>query len=609
MVKAGRPQGGPKGQSDEANELALFVRTVTKDFTVRELAERYKISKTSWGEYRSGAKLIHLHLLKRLVQELVRDERTRIQHWEDAQRLHAAAVAAQQPMPPADGGASDRGVTAWEAVEQATATLRDTERLVHLLLGIIAGLQRQLAPAEGSSFASAGVPSGREGQTPAAARDLEEAENRLLQIRLVQSAVTRVRDEAASYDTGPAATSPTPADPAEAEEQAAALPARYTAASREAAAILLVSRAALVEQYNAVRQLSARSVQQGTALYFQSASPNTPALPAPPRTGSPRAGGPRRSWRRMLVIATALALTAVVSGTTVFTVLALRHEQPPASGPVNNPAPVATTPSTAPARTPSLSPSPSPSPSAAPSDSTPSAPSASTPAPAAVPKDYIGAWEGEFTEPGERSPSLRRIVLRAGTVGTAAANILTLSRNSLCQSQGTVSSAGTLLVITPGTATAPSTGPCAQTGDIVLRGRDADTITWKSQDITTTLRRATSSDHAVPAQFLGTWRAQDGNDPTSSVRMTILQGPLGQARAEFAWDGDAHHCKGVSILAFTGNGLKFGPEAVTASEPAGFCTQTPSRIMSEPHNNTMHVEWFTPPDGAQPRAFTFSPTG
>ncbi|MFI5476693.1 hypothetical protein ACIA6D_41815 [Streptomyces cacaoi] len=390
-----------------------------------------------------------------------------------------------------------------------------------------------------------------------------------------------------------------------------ALPARYTAASREAAAILLVSRAALVEQHIAVLRLSARSGGADVATYMRSASPGAPAVPDSLRTGPPanrgRAGTSHRSWRRLIIVAVAAALTMAVSAATIITVLALRHKQSPTTGPANHPAPAAASPSTSPVPTPSLSPSPTPSPSA--SASTPASLSAETPGLAAVPKAYIGAWEGEFTEPGERSPSLRRIVLHAGTVGTTVANVLTLSRNSLCQNQGTASSAGALLVITPGPATAPSTGPCNQTGDIVLRSKDNDTLTWKSDGITTTLHRAASADRAVPAQFLGTWRAQDGNDPTSSVRMTVLQGPIGQARAEFAWEGDAHHCKGVSVLAFTGGVLKFGPEAVTASEPAGFCTQTPSRIVSAPQGNTMHIEWFTPPDGSQPRAFDFSPTG
>ncbi|AYG78186.1 hypothetical protein DWB77_00293 [Streptomyces hundungensis] len=607
MVKAGRPQGGPKGQSEQANALANFVRALTKDFTVRELAERYKISKTSWGEYRSGAKLIHLHLLKRLVHDLVRDERTRIQRWEDAQSLHAAAVAAQRPVPPANETASDRGVTPREAVEQATATLQDTERLVHLLLGVIAGLQMQLSPTSSSPLdGTKEQPGGM-----AAASDLEEAESRLVQVRLVQSAVTRVRDEAATYDIDPAAVPPGAAEAGRTEEGTQSLPARYATASREAAVILLVSRAALAQQHEAVQLLSARSVQADTPRSLPSAPSPAPALAGPPRTGGgapAESGTPRRSWQRLPVVVAALVLTATVSGAAVYTVIDLRNAKPPAAGPASSPASTPASPSTATARTPSALRSSPPSPSASPAGPAPNAP-AGAPGPAAVPKTFIGTWEGEFTEPGERTLSLRRIVVREGTVGTAVAHVLTLSRTALCQSQGTVTSAGASLTIGPGTATAPSTGPCDPTGDISLRSNDADTLTWTSGSTTTTLHHAASADRAVPTPYLGTWRAQDGNDPTSSVRMTIQQGPLGQARAEFSWDGDIHHCKGVSILASTGDGLKFGPETVTASEPAGFCTQTPSRIISPPQADTMHVEWFTPPDGSQPRAFAFHRAG
>ncbi|MFD8380719.1 hypothetical protein ACFV2X_19575 [Streptomyces sp. NPDC059679] len=58
MGRAGRPQGPSKGSAEEANALAGFLRELTAGMTVRELAERYRTSKTIWGEYRSGAKMI-----------------------------------------------------------------------------------------------------------------------------------------------------------------------------------------------------------------------------------------------------------------------------------------------------------------------------------------------------------------------------------------------------------------------------------------------------------------------------------------------------------------------------------------------------------------------
>ncbi|MFF4618779.1 hypothetical protein [Nonomuraea jabiensis] len=99
--KAGRPQGSPRGSTRQANALAEFLLTLTVGMTVRELAARYHVGKTLWGEYRSGQKIIPLELLRRLVQDHTPDERARHVRLETAARLHAAALEAarQEPAP------------------------------------------------------------------------------------------------------------------------------------------------------------------------------------------------------------------------------------------------------------------------------------------------------------------------------------------------------------------------------------------------------------------------------------------------------------------------------------------------------------------------------
>lgn len=608
MVKAGRPQGGPKGQTEQANALALFLRNLTKNLTVRELADRYAGGKTLWGEYRSGTKTVHLHLLESLVLDTVRDERSRTELLERARRLHAEAVAAQQPAAPAERDPAGQGVTPEQAVGQATASAQDAERLIHILLGVIAGLQMQVTPS-GSSTVTGPVPL-TAAQSIQAAGDLREAEDRLVQVRLVHDAVTRVRDEAAALlpASDPTDTQQTPGSRGRGDDSA--LPARYAAASRGTAAILLVSHAALAEQHTAARILSARTAGVGTALYGVGAS-SSPAMALPPTVSPETLRGPHardRSprWRTaLLATAAAVALTAVVSGAVV-TTLGMRNHESPQAVQEKSPDPAAAAPRSSPA------PNPSPTATATPSP-TPSAGPSSLPSPvrtrstSTVPDHYFGTWEGEFTEPGEHAPSLRRIVVRKGTVGTKIADVITLSRTSLCQAEGTLRSTGALLLITPRPTSGTPTHLCTPAGDIALR-RDGDAgLTWKSDGITVPLHRAASTQSAVPASYVGTWWAQDGNDPTSSVRMTIRQGGPGTARAEFTWDGDAHHCEGFSVLASAGDTLAFGPETVTASEPEGFCTQTPSRTMTRPDNGSMHVE-MAAPDGTAPRAFTFTRT-
>ncbi|MFF2174763.1 hypothetical protein [[Kitasatospora] papulosa] len=610
MVKAGRPQGGPKGQSEQANALAVFLQNLTKGLTVRELAELYKSAggRTLWGEYRSGTKMIPLHVLELLVRDLASDARSRTELLARARHLHAEAVAAQRPAAPAEPDPVHQGVSPEQAVGQATTTLQDAERLIHILLGVIAGLQMQTT-SPGPTAAPSPVPL-TAAQSTQAADDLREAQDRLIQVRLVHDAVTRVRDEAAAYLPAPHPTDTEQTPGSQGRGDGGALPARYAAASRGAAAILLVSRAALAEQHNAARILSARTAGVGTVLYGVEAS-SSPAMALPPAVSPETLGGPQvrdRSprWRTALVAtAAAVALTAVVSGAVV-TALGMRNYDSPQAAQEKSPEPAAAAPRSSPA--PSLSPSPtatatpSPTPSTGPSSS-PSA--VRTRSASTVPDSYVGAWEGEFTEPGEQAPSLRRIVVRKGTVGTKIADVITLSRTSLCQAEGTLRSTGTLLLITPRPTSGTPTHLCTSADDIALRREGDAGLTWKSDGITVPLHRAASSRSAVPASYVGTWWAQDGNDPTSTVHVTIRQGVPGRARAEFTWDGDAHHCEGFSVLASVGDTLAFGPETVTVSEPEGFCTQTPSRTMTRPDNGSMHVE-MAAPDGTAPRAFTFT---
>ncbi|ATZ22132.1 hypothetical protein SLAV_38375 [Streptomyces lavendulae subsp. lavendulae] len=608
MVKAGRPQGGPKGETDEANELAVFLRDLTQDFTVRELAERYKISKTSWGEYRSGTKTIHLHLLKRLVHDLVRDERARAARWALAQRLHEQATTAQQPLGPDEPNTAMEGVTAAQAAAQATAALQDAERLVHILLGVIAGLQMPSQHGTAPGADAAGLASAAD----QAATDLREAHHRLDQVRLVQDAVRRVRDEATAHDDpSGAADAASRADDAGRSGNDEHLPVPYTAASREASAILIVSRAALVEQYAAARLLSARAA--GVHAIEPTAVQNTPrgalALTSPPR--SPTAVSPPsdRSRRRRQIVMMAVAVTLAASLSAVAAVTLVRNGQHPPLEQANRPtpAPAASLPPPTLSPSPPASPTPSPSPDLIDPTSPPNPTRSTETSVTAVPDDYLGTWQGEFTKPGDKAPTLRRIEIRKGAVGAETADILTSTASSLCQSKGTLISAGTLLVLTTNPTSGIPSHLCTTNADITLRRQGDTDLTWKSEGTTATLHRTAPQNQTIPAPFIGTWRAQDGNDTTSSVRMTINQGTPGHARAEFVWDGDAHHCEGFSVLASIGDALTFSPETVTSSEPQRFCTQTPTRLVTQSQGNTLHVEWAD--DGGFFRSFTFHRVG
>ncbi|MFG2341255.1 RICIN domain-containing protein [Streptomyces yangpuensis] len=132
MARAGRPQGAMKGATRAADELARFLVELTAGLTVREMAQRYGGGKTSWGEYRSGTRIIPLGRLNAVVRDRVRDGRGREDMLRRAGRLHdAALVAGAEAEPPARLD---------EALRRAEADLAESERIVRQLASVIATL-------------------------------------------------------------------------------------------------------------------------------------------------------------------------------------------------------------------------------------------------------------------------------------------------------------------------------------------------------------------------------------------------------------------------------------------------------------------------------------
>ncbi|MFJ9764058.1 RICIN domain-containing protein [Streptomyces erythrochromogenes] len=160
MARAGRPQGAMKGATGAADELARFLVELTAGLTVREMARRYGGGKTSWGEYRSGVRIIPRGLLNEVVRDRVRDGRGRTALLRRAGRLHDAALVAG-----AEAGPPPR---LDEALRRAEADLAESERIVRQLATLIAALlaEQEGAPSEAQGQAH-GQPQGQAQAPPA----------------------------------------------------------------------------------------------------------------------------------------------------------------------------------------------------------------------------------------------------------------------------------------------------------------------------------------------------------------------------------------------------------------------------------------------------------
>ncbi|MFB7476894.1 hypothetical protein [Kitasatospora sp. NPDC056184] len=215
MGSAGRPQGRLKGETEQADALARFVREVTTGLTVRELAQRYPAGKTSWSEYRSAEKDIPWHLLRRLVHDRLEDPRARAALLARAGRLHEqAARAARGPGSPAAGRSAAQQALdrARQAQRLAEAGAAESAELVRVLVAIVGELRGELGAVPGGA-AAPGAP----GPDGAGAEELRRA--RLREATRCLAEVRRIRQP----EPGAPADRPAPAAAAAA---AAARPCR-----------------------------------------------------------------------------------------------------------------------------------------------------------------------------------------------------------------------------------------------------------------------------------------------------------------------------------------------------------------------------------------------
>ncbi|MEU9995438.1 hypothetical protein [Streptomyces sp. NPDC050848] len=183
MARSGRPQGAPKGSTEAANELARFLRELTGQLSIRELAERYpkQGSKTLWGEYRSGARIIPLGRLNMVVKDQVRDARGRQAMLAKARRLYEEAMVAEAEGRPAPG--------LDEALAQAEKDVADMGRVVKVLLAKIDTLEQ--------GATSGGAAGGEPGAAPdSVVAELEQLRLQVSEARQIQEATRQAYTDA-----------------------------------------------------------------------------------------------------------------------------------------------------------------------------------------------------------------------------------------------------------------------------------------------------------------------------------------------------------------------------------------------------------------------------
>ncbi|MER7694343.1 FxSxx-COOH system tetratricopeptide repeat protein [Streptomyces sp. NPDC097610] len=140
----------------EADELAHWLRGITKGWSVRALAERFPYERNQWAEFRKGAKLIPRYLLEDLVAALIKDPRTRqLQLLKGTELLEAAEAAARARSVAAaevpTGTALELQLRLDDARKGEIAAkdaLLGTTRLVYMLLEMVSSLHQRCTTLE-----------------------------------------------------------------------------------------------------------------------------------------------------------------------------------------------------------------------------------------------------------------------------------------------------------------------------------------------------------------------------------------------------------------------------------------------------------------------------
>ncbi|MFE0418379.1 hypothetical protein [Streptomyces tendae] len=182
------------GGTPEAEELAHFLRGITKGWTTRALEAEFGRGRTEWSEFRRGIKLIPLWVLENLVRGCVEGpirEAKLQQGRELLEAAEAATVKASQTRRPGGSQAELelRLDDARKAQIEAQQTLMGTNQLVIMLLEMVASLQRRCVRLE---YERDQALSGQGSSAPSIKKELVETERRIV---ATEERLQRAREE------------------------------------------------------------------------------------------------------------------------------------------------------------------------------------------------------------------------------------------------------------------------------------------------------------------------------------------------------------------------------------------------------------------------------
>ncbi|MGP3990474.1 serine/threonine-protein kinase [Streptomyces sp. 3N207] len=232
----------------------------------------------------------------------------------------------------------------------------------------------------------------------------------------------------------------------------------------------------------------------------------------------------------------------------------------------------------------------------------------SSPAPGgALPKGYLGAWQGSVQD-ADGSTITRRFEIRQGEEGEVVARTINLRADMMCEGEATLVAFDGgdegLRITSRITDSHPASEPCSPYKEQTLKLRSDGTLSWiyPASSLSATLRKVGDPATPVPSRMVGEWK---GANPQGEERtLTLHRGRAGTATVRVSGEYAGDSCEWEYTLGGAdGETLLYGPDRVVESASGPGCTSsTASLMISAISNEEIRVARFSNPED-DPRVY------
>ncbi|MET9857982.1 protein kinase [Streptomyces smyrnaeus] len=203
----------------------------------------------------------------------------------------------------------------------------------------------------------------------------------------------------------------------------------------------------------------------------------------------------------------------------------------------------------------------------------------SSPAPGgALPKGYLGAWQGSVQD-ADGSTITRRFEITQGKEGEVVAKTVNIRADLMCEGEATLIGFRNRMRVTSRiTASHPASNPCSPYKEQTLKLNSDGTLSWAypAGSLSATLRKAGDPATPVPAGMAGEWKGV--NEEGDARTLSLSRGRVGTATMRVTGRNDkGGSCEWEGVLGGAhARTLLYGPEKVARDSAGGGCGESGS---------------------------------